>query len=566
MKCISCQNEIQDGTINCPYCGSIQNNNYAAQPVQPVQPVQQPAAVPQQPVQQVQVPPQPVAVPQQPVAVPQQPVAVPQQPVDPNSQVQALGTVSQRDAIVQGIQSGTLVNGTYTAGEIIGSKEHQNFVNEEKKQNKKKLITTAIIVGILIVIIIAGYIFYNKQYHTAGERITTVFDGLATKVAGAFKNDKLQMNSGEYKLNVQIDRSNKKYGLETSGKFAYDLTKSIDVTTNISKINYGEELLDGKELNLELYYNDSKLYFNPQNFLDKYIYVDYSSLNKYRQQISQNNILYTTMIKSLVKDMGVTLSTISSKQEIATSSITGKKANIVRLNIAPESRKSILSRYAETLAGDQNFMMQLKALTGKDEKELTSDISDWTASLNPDNNDTYVIEFHTGIWKSEFYGMKIISTGSKNRTVTIKVLSNGYVIRCMEDNNQVLDLTYTKQKGATSTSFNTTYSVSGSVFYDNVASNIDIKFELSEYVKVEVPEIKVKDSVNLINVTEEDVNTIITKFDQYPKLKTLVTDPIQKYFNQSSQPESKCEEIDGELKCIQIEETQPTEEDQQPTE
>ena len=27
MKCISCQNEIQDGSINCPLCGAIQQVN-----------------------------------------------------------------------------------------------------------------------------------------------------------------------------------------------------------------------------------------------------------------------------------------------------------------------------------------------------------------------------------------------------------------------------------------------------------------------------------------------------------------------------------------------------------
>ena len=128
MKCISCQNEIQDGLLTCPVCGTIQsvNNGVAIPPAPGVQPVQ--------PVPGVAVPPPPGVQPVPGVPAAPQPAVQPvQQPV--GAQPQALGTVSQRDAIAQGIQSGNLVNGMYTADEVINSKEHQNFVNEEKKQN-----------------------------------------------------------------------------------------------------------------------------------------------------------------------------------------------------------------------------------------------------------------------------------------------------------------------------------------------------------------------------------------------------------------------------------------------
>ena len=565
MKCISCQNEIQDGSINCPLCGAIQQINNGvtlpgAQPVQAVQPVQQPVA-PVQPVAQPTGVPVPPAVPQQPVAVPVQPQA----PVDPTNQPQALGTVSQREAIVQGIQQGTLINGQLSAAEVIGGKEHQNFINEEKKENKKKLITTAIIVGVLIALIIGGYVFYNVQYHSSKKRIALIFDGLATNASKQFNNSKVQTNSGEYKLDVQIDRSNKKYGITTEGKFAYDLTKSIDLTTNISSINYGEELLDNKQLNLELYINDSKLYFNPQNFLDKYIYTDFEGFNTYRSNISQNNIAYNLLVKNLIKDLGTTLSTTQSKQEIATSTISGKKANIIKITLTSENRKSVMKRYMDTLASDHAFVEQYKALTGKDEKTIETDFADYVNKITYNPNETYVIEFHTGIFNKEFIGAKLaITSDNSNVTYTVKTVSNGYKFKCINNNNQVFDLTYTKTKGMTSTSDNTNYSVNGTVFYDNAASNIDIKFNLVENKRVEVPEVKVKDSVNIINLTEDDMNNIISKADQYPKLKTLIITPLEGYFDQfkTDTPYDNCS---PDMNCMSIDET-PATEDTTPTE
>jgi len=562
MKCISCQNEIQDGSINCPICGTIQNNNYASQPVQPVQPgvaqapvqpVQQPgvAQVPVQPVQQPGVPVQQQPVQQPGIPVQQQPV---QQPGTPNSQPQALGTVSQRAAIAQGIQSGNLVNGMYTAGEIIGSKEHQNFINEEKKENKKKLITTAIIVGILIVIIVSGFIFYRMQYHSADERITKIFDGLSTTISSSVKNNKVQTNSGEYTLSVKVDRSDKKYGIETSGKYAYDLTKSIDVTTNISQINFGEELLDSKELNLEVYLNESKVYLNLQNFLEKYIYTEFAGFNKIKSQISQNNISYILLVKNPIKDISKALKTISKKQEIGTSSITGKKANIIKIDLDAETRKILAKRYVEGLIEDQAFIEQLSLLTGEDETAINSDLHDLINKFENSGDSTYTVEFHTGIFNKDFYGIKIVKKGSENSNITIKMTSNGYKVRMIKDNNQLFDITYSKSKGTSSTSDTTKHSISGSVFYDNVASNIDVQFDVVEFKKVEVPDIKVKDSVNVKNLTTEDISTIISKLDQYPKLKSLLTPSLEGIISMitpsQQDPMTGCSSFDDQSKCI----------------
>ena len=222
-----------------------------------------------------------------------------------------------------------------------------------------------------------------------------------------------------------------------------------------------------------------------------------------------------------------------------------------------------MKRYVETLTGDQVFMQQYKALTGKEDKIITANFMDFINSLNYNPNETYTIEFHTGIFNKEFIGIKIAIASDKDNSVySIKTIANGYKIKCIENNNQVLDLTYTKTKGMTSTSDNTNYSISGSIFYDNAASNIDVKFNLVENKRVEVPEIKVKDSVNVINLTEDDMNIVVSKFDQYPKLKTLILSPIQEYLSsfQQTTPYDNCS---PDMNCISVDDVPQTEDNQQ---
>ena len=537
MKCISCQNEIQDGLLTCPVCGAIQNinNGVAVQPVQPVQPV----AVPPQP--GVPVPPvQPVAQ----VAVPQQPVQPTAQSVGPAPQ--ALGTVSQRDAIVQGIQSGNLVNGMYTADEIVNSKEHQNFVQEEKKGKKKKIIISCVILVILIGLAVGGFIFYKQQYETADKRITAFFDVVNKEISSEIKNDTFVKNNGDYKIDLSIVENDKQYETNIDGKFSYNLGQLIDLTANINKLKYGEDLIDKDPLNIELYLNDSKAYLNFQNLYEKYIYVDFDSLNEYKNNISQNDIAYTVIFKELIKDMGKSVVQSQSTQKIEKSSISGKNANIVKMQLNSENRKNIIKRYFEILEEDPVFLEQYKKLTGKDDKAIRDDFDLKLKSIEFDPSLTVNIELHTGIFKSEFIGLKVALTkGDTTEVYTIKPITGGYSIKSTKNKDQVLDLKYTKTKGMTSTTRTTTHNLSGSIYDGKVARNINGTIEINENVVVDVQEVKVKDSIKLTNMTEEDFNTIYTNLDKYSKLKSLVVPTIEQY--QQLTPQDNCS---PDMNCI----------------
>ena len=530
MKCISCQNEIQDGLATCPLCGAIQtiNNGVQVQPQQVVPPVQ--------PVQPVQ--PQ-VAVPQQPVPPVQPQVAVPQQPVQPVQQVgvapQALGTVSQRDAIAQGIQSGNLVNGMYTADEVINSKEHQNFVQEEKKGKKKKIIITAVVLVIVIALTIGGIIFYKKQYETADKRITAFFDVVNKELTSNIKNDTFVKNNGDYKLNLAVTENDKQYELIADGKYAYDLGQLIDVTANVTSLKYGDQLIDKDPLNLELYLNDSKAYFNLQNLYDKYIYVDFDLLTGLKHNISQNDIVYTVIAKQAIKDFGKAVSQSQTTQKIEKSSINGKNANVVKMQLTADNRKKIMSRYYEILGEDMVFMEQYKKLIGKDEKIIKEDFDAQLKEMEFDSNLTVNLELHTGVFDSSFVGLKVsLVSGSDTEIYILKPITNGYSIKSTKNKDQVLDLKYTKTKGVTSTTRSTTHNVSGSVYDGKIARNINATFEVNENVVVDVKEVKVKDSVKVTNLTEEDFGMMITNLDKYSKLKSIVVPSLESLQSQIS--------------------------------
>lgn len=535
MKCISCQNEIQDGIINCPYCGTIQtvNNGVNVAPVsgaQPIQPVQ--GAVPVQPVQTVQ-PVQPgVAVPPVPPVQPVQPVT-PQpvaQQVNTGTQPQALGTVSQRDAIAQGIQSGNLINGMYTADEVIDSKEHQNFVMEEKKDKKKKIILTSVFLIIVIGLIIGGFLFYKSQYKTSNKRIKAFFDVVKTEVNGVIKNDTTQKNNGDYKLNIKIDENEKQYGLVAEGKFAYDLSRLVDITANISSIKYGEELIEKDPISLELYLNDSKVYFNFQNFLDKYIYTDFDNLTEYKHNIAQNDVLYNLISSSFIQSLSDSFINTTSNQKMGKSSISGSTANIVSINMNSEQRKNFMKRFFERLEENPTFTEQVGKITGKDAKGIRDELDMILKNMKFDSDKTILIELHTALFKSKFIGLKVVVTGTNlNDSYIIKPIANGYSIKETKNSNQVLDIRYIKTKGATSTTRTTTRAISGTVYDGKVAKNIDISLEISSNVVVDIKDVKVKDSVKFTNLTEEDFNNFELRLDKYPKLKTIFAPTIETY-------------------------------------
>ena len=559
MKCISCQNEIQDGLATCPVCGAIQqlNNGVQIQPVQPVQPVAPVApAVPQQPVQP--------AVPQQPVqpAVPQAP-GVPTPPVAPTASTvppvgpapQALGTVSQRDAIAQGIQSGNLVNGMYSADEVVNSKEHQNFVKEEKKSKKKKLIITCILLVLLIAASIGGFMFYKAQFQTANKRITAFFDVVNKEVSSEIKNDTFVKNNGDYKVNLSVTENDKQYELVTDGKFAYDLGHLIDITANVTSLKYGDQLIDKDPLNLELYLNDSRAYINLQNLYDKYIYVDFDSFTKLKQNISQNDIVYTVLFKQAIKDFGNTISLQSSTQKIEKSSINGKNANVVKMQLTSENRKNIMNRYFEMLSEDPVFLEQYTKLSGKDEKAAKEQIESLAKNMTFDSSLVVNAELHTGIFDSSFIGLKIsLVKGDTTEVYIIKPITGGYSIKSTKNKDQVLDLKYTKTKGVTSTTRSTTHNLSGSIFDGKTARNINCSIEINENVVVDVKEVKVKDSVKITNLTEEDYGTIITNLDKYSKLKSIIAPEIDTY-RTSLTMQDNCS---PDMNCISTNETGDT--------
>lgn len=550
MKCISCQNEIQDGLLTCPVCGTIQNlnNGVAVQPAQTVQPVQ-----PVQPVQQVAVPPQPgVPVPPVQPQMPQAP-AQPQvqaQPVGPAPQ--ALGTVSQRDAIVQGIQSGNLINGMYTADEVVNSKEHQNFVQEEKKGKKKKIIISCVILTVLIGLIIGGFVFYRQQFETADKRIEVFFDVVNKEISSEIKNDTFVKNNGDYKVDLTVVENDKQYGTTIDGKFSYNLGQLIDLTANVTKLKYGDDLIDKDPMNFELYLNDSKAYFNFQNLYEKYIYVDFDSLTEIKHNISQNDIVYTVLFKQLVKDMGKAVVQSQSTQKIEKSSINGKNANVVKLQLNSDNRKNVIKRYFEILEEDQAFLEQYRKLTGKDDKAIRDDLELKLKEMAFDSELTVNVELHTGIFKSEFIGLKVaLVKGDTTEVYTIKPITGGYSIKSTKNKNQMLDLKYTKTKGMTSTTRTTTHNISGSIYDGKVARNINGTLEINENVVVDVQEVKVKDSIKLTNMTEEDYNTILTNLDKYSKLKSLIAPTIDQY-RQSLVPKDNCS---PGMNCVSLDDT-----------
>ena len=204
---------------------------------------------------------------------------------------------------------------------------------------------------------------------------------------------------------------------------------------------------------------------------------------------------------------------------------------------------------------DKIFIEQFKKLVGKDEKGIRDDLDTIFKKMEFDPELTVSIELHTGIMDSSFVGLKISMIGkSDNTTYVIKPISGGYSFKATKNKDQIFDLKYTKSKGATSTTRTTTHKLSGTVYNGKTAKNINSTLEIIENVVVDVREVKVKDSIKVANMGVEDINTIITNLDKYPKLKALLTPYIDQYTS-SLIPSTECDPESTDCISVEGEET-----------
>lgn len=574
MKCFNCNNDIPDASTVCPFCNSKvepiaspapifnleETSSLPTTPSAPVLPQDQGLDVTQsmntiEPVEENQGS-STVNINQEvsnninlgTANVEQSSNINPQMGVNPEV-LQSSQNVEQPNASTNQVMENA-INPSYIdpSGEVIdGGKIGSSVPPVTNNKKKKKIIIILIIAVVILVIGGLAFAYYYSQYKTADKRVNSVFKGI-TSVTSNLKNETIDKASGTYDFGLNIDYNNEAIKTQVKGTYARDLSLgAIDLTANIQSFVKGEELLNNP-INVEMYYNDSKIYVLLENFFDMYIYDDYEDLNTYFDAIEQNNINYVSLISSLKKAVNSGLTSMNNTQTVKNVSIHGinSKVNTVQIRFTARNQSIFYNAFYRVLANDTTFVSEMAKLTGKTEEVLKDNLS--TATQNKEYQDLdLTIEVYTEMFGEKFSGFKITTKENfinrliqEDESDEVKVLeiypiTNGYGLTYKSGSQNILEGTYEKTLKRTSTTNESNHKVYFTYYHENIAYKVDASLNLIGDVNPKDAKVNVKNSINKIYLTEENKTAILEKYNQAGNISLHYPNIISNYLGMNIQ-------------------------------
>ena len=405
---------------------------------------------------------------------------------------------------------------------------------KEKSMSKKKLIILLIVVILILAIAGVGIWFYITQYTTADKRIDKAVDKLFAYTQ-SLNNSKIEKSSGSYKLSYSSSKNDDNLTISLDGKYGIDLpNKKIDLITNIKSYNHNQELLD-KEMNVELYLENSRAYFLHQNYNNMYYYTEIAdseevlkgiesrfnnpeelflfnvinslyanglgdlskNYSKYIDNISQNDINYMNIISGVKSSMKEMLKDASKTQEFKNGN------NVVTIQISsPEAKKNMFKRYADTLKNNQKAYSEISKIYGGDTLYY-KDLMDKIEHIDYPQTGNIIIT--TDAFKNTLKSIVLpIVIGDKVYNTKITPANGGYKIVSRLDNKEVLNITYGRSTSKTSTTETITRTIKGVVLEGDVANNLDITLEVVKDINPSKISVITRNSIDYAFLTPND--------------------------------------------------------------
>lgn len=614
MKCFNCNNDIPDASMVCPFCNSKVEPAVAPTPVFNLESTSSLPVTPSSPVlpqdqeldvNSVQTTPETNVVPTQNVVNPMDTTGV---NLSANEQVPMENpNILEQSTITNDSSMNNQVNGvsqtiepSIPTGEIVqeaqstpaeaqqmdSSQQLENAINPNsispqgelmdgvkidstaapvvKNKNKKKLIIILIVLAVILIIGGIAYAYYHSQYRTADKRVSSVFKGI-TSVASTLRNETVDRARGSYDIDLNINYNDEAIKAKINGTYARDLSSGIlDLTTNLESFSKGEELLN-KPINVEMYYNDSKIYLLLENFFDMYIYDEYPDLDTYFEAISQNDIDYVNLISSLRRAVNSGITNMSSAQTVKNVNIHGTsvKANVVQIRLNARNQMLFFNGFYRVLANDSTFVSQVAKLTGKDEETIKEQMNNATKEKEYQDIDLQV-EIYTEMFGEKFLGIKVTTkenfintliNESANEEVKILELypiTNGYGLTYKNGDQNIFEGTMEKTLKRTSTTNESNYKIYFTLYHGDVAYKVDATLNLVGDVNPKDAKVNVKNSINKIYLTEENKRLILEKYNQAGNIALEYPNILNDYLNINSTTSSLTPESANMATCTGV--------------
>ncbi|CCY45753.1 unknown [Clostridium sp. CAG:1193] len=387
--------------------------------------------------------------------------------------------------------------------------EEMEIFDDIKSGSSKNGLAVAII-GILVLLILGGlgiwYYTTNKADVMINKIIDKVFDGVT------FKNEENSEITYDLSLNIKSEN------LESEALDIINNTKIkgsiyINSKDKYTLINLGATYEDKELLSFDAYYNDNTIYLQEKSIYDKYV-----SINVPEELQTEINNMYTinekdiNIVKKGIKNaLKNALKEETFIKEKVDTNINGKntKANSLKLIINDENRKEILTKISKYLKDNDEFLDSMSNLTDSTSQEIFNSLESLTENYTNTYTTTTIILYTTGI-TNELAKVDIKSEQNEKEVSRVVCESDTCDIQIINDGEQM-------NMNILMNETSSTIKINGKMGEDDVSLTLNLK---GNYNKKDAP--KINESVNIDEISEEDMNTIMTNLGEKEEIKYFI--------------------------------------------
>ena len=387
--------------------------------------------------------------------------------------------------------------------------EEMEIFDDIKSGSSKNGLAVAII-GILVLLILGGlgiwYYTTNKADVMVNKIIDKVLDGVT------FKNEENSEITYDLSLNIKSEN------LESEALDIINNTKIkgsiyINSKDKYTLINLGATYEDKELLSFDAYYNDNTIYLQEKSIYDKYV-----SINIPEELQTEINNMYTinekdiNIVKKGIKNaLKNALKEETFIKEKVDTNINGKntKANSLKLIINDENRKEILTKISKYLKDNDEFLDSMSNLTDSTSQEIFNSLESLTENYTNTYTTTTIILYTTGI-TNELAKVDIKYEQNEKEVSRVVCESDTCDIQIINDGEQM-------NMNILMNETSSTIKINGKMGEDDVSLTLNLK---GNYNKKDAP--KINESVNIDEISEEDMNTIMTNLGEKEEIKYFI--------------------------------------------
>lgn len=409
---------------------------------------------------------------------------------------------------------------------------NDNF-NVKKPKKKGLIIGIIIAIALVIALILAYFLILTKPQFIFSKAIDKIF-AVESENYNSIKMDATINASIESKDTSIQDQ------LAEIEKFTLKAGVQMDIEEKQEIVNLGLEYDNNPVIDAQMYYNNEEMYAYFDGILDKYIQLDvgedakeemkqiFETTSPEKMEDAQKIVkIIRDEIKTQIKEVG------EFEQEKTTISVGEKEKKVTKstLKLSQEQFYTIISNICTNLAKNEKFLKLCKDDTiGKDLEELGKEIKNAEAD---DINNVEISIYTKGIL-NKFVGVDLgIYVEEQKTTILLSFVKENENTYSYKVSGKMSTANMDLAKGKIEIEKNKDNkeekegktTVTAEILNTNTLETIDTKIEIdysAEYNKG-IDKIDVSNSVNMNNLTQTDMTTIVQNLMTRPLIGDILS-------------------------------------------